>query len=760
VLTRTLRYTLVVGGALVSILLFLLASASENSAFFDQHYSWLLGLNALVAAALLGLVLLLLTRLYRRYRRRQFGSRLMARLVLLFAIIGILPGLVIYLVSVQFVSRSIESWFDVRVESALESGLNLGRTALDSSLHDLSDKARAIAQELADLPDSALVRQLSQRRDQTQEATVLSGNGQVIAVVGGQLATLMPELPTAAMLRQAQMTRGFAAIEGSADTAGSAIGETSAEAQAANALDAATKLRLRVVVAIPNSGNALSLQNDTRFLQMIQPVPTPLAVNAEALRQAYSEYQQRSVARSGLRKIYLVTLTLTLLLAIFGAIASAFLIASDLAKPLLLLAEGTKAVAEGNFSPRPISSSPDELGTLTQSFNTMTRQLYDARAAVEKNRMALENAKTYLESVLANMSAGVMVLDHEFRLVTSNQSVRRILKRDMTSHGGQPLAAVSGLQEFSDIITTAFSEQSAQSAASSVRPDSLHWQKQIEIRRSDEEGDDIALLARGTRLPVEGGLGYLVVFDDISDVISAQRSIAWGEVARRLAHEIKNPLTPIQLSAERLQMKLEDKLGPSDAAMLNKGTATIVNQVTAMKRMVDDFRDYAKTPPAVLTALDLNALIGEILHLYLGDIERGAIRPQLAPALPHILGDATQLRQVVHNLLQNAQDAVMEHEGDGPAQITVATEEVRYQDADGTGRSAVRLSITDNGPGFAAKILARAFEPYITSKPRGTVLGLAMVKIIIEVLGGRIDMANRTDGSGAKVAILLLKLAS
>jgi nitrogen fixation/metabolism regulation signal transduction histidine kinase len=760
VLTRTLRYTLVVGGALVSILLFLLASASENSAFFDQHYSWLLGLNALVAAALLGLVLLLLTRLYRRYRRRQFGSRLMARLVLLFAIIGILPGLVIYLVSVQFVSRSIESWFDVRVESALESGLNLGRTALDSSLHDLSDKARAISQELADLPDNALVRQLSQRRDQTQEATVLSGNGQVIAVVGGQLATLMPELPTTAMLRQAQMTRGFAAIEGSADTAGGTIGETSAEAQAVNALDAATKLRLRVVVAIPNSGNALSLQNDTRFLQLIQPVPTPLAVNAEALRQAYSEYQQRSVARSGLRKIYLVTLTLTLLLAIFGAIASAFLIASDLAKPLLLLAEGTKAVAEGNLSPRPISSSPDELGTLTQSFNTMTRQLYDARASVEKNRMALENAKTYLESVLANMSAGVMVLDHEFRLVTSNQSVRRILKQDVTSHIGQPLATVNGLQEFSEIITAAFSEQSARSAASSVHPDSLHWQKQIEIRRSDEDGDDIALLARGTRLPVEGGLGYLVVFDDISDVISAQRSIAWGEVARRLAHEIKNPLTPIQLSAERLQMKLEDKLGPSDAAMLNKGTATIVNQVTAMKRMVDDFRDYAKTPPAVLTALDLNALIGEILHLYLGDIERGAIRPQLAPTLPQILGDATQLRQVVHNLLQNAQDAVMEHEGDGPAQITIATEEVRYQDADGTSRSAVRLSITDNGPGFAPKILARAFEPYITSKPRGTGLGLAMVKKIIEEHGGRIDIANRTDGSGAKVAILLLKLAS
>ncbi|MGB7479692.1 MAG: ATP-binding protein [Burkholderiaceae bacterium] len=748
-MTRTLRYLLVVGGAMVGILLFLLASASENSAFFDQHYSWLLGLNALVAVALSALVLLLLTRLYRRYRRGKFGSRLMARLVLMFGLIGILPGLVIYLVSVQFVSRSIESWFDVRVESALESGLNLGRTALDSSLHDLTDKARSMAQELADLPDSAQVRQLSRLRDQNQEATIVTASGQIVAIVGGQLATLMPELPTAVMLRQAQLSRGFAAIEGSADV-------TDGGPAPATGLDAATGLRLRVVVAIPTSSDALSLRNEARFLQLMQAVPTPLAVNAEALRQAYSEYQQRSVARSGLRKIYLVTLTLTLLLAIFGALASAFLIATELARPLLLLAEGTKAVAGGNLSPRPIVSSADELGTLTQSFNTMTRQLSDARAAVEKNRMALENAKAYLESVLANMSAGVLVLDDEFRLVTANQSVTRILQHDITPHIGDPLAAIGALHGFSEAVTAAFSEQSARSAAAS-RGDRQHWQRQIEIARSDD--DDIVLLARGTRLPVERGLGYLVVFDDISDVISAQRSIAWGEVARRLAHEIKNPLTPIQLSAERLQMKLEDKLAPADAAMLSKGTATIVNQVAAMKRMVDDFRDYAKTPPAQLAALDFNELIAEILNLYLSEVERGAIRPHLAPALPAILGDATQLRQVVHNLLQNAQDAVNEH-GDGSTpQIDVVTEEVHYQDADGRRQSAVRLTISDNGPGFAPKILARAFEPYVTSKPRGTGLGLAMVKKIVEEHGGRIDLQNRSDGHGAKVAILLLKLA-
>jgi nitrogen fixation/metabolism regulation signal transduction histidine kinase len=758
-----LRYLLVVGGAIASILLFLLASASENSAFFDRHYSWLLGLNALVALALLGLVVLLLARLYKRYKRGKFGSRLMARLVLLFAVVGILPGSVIYLVSVQFVSRSIESWFDVRVESALESGLNLGRAALDSSLADLNAKARSMALELSDYSDAGQLIQLSRLRDQgeMQEALIVTDNGRVIASVGSALSMLAPEPPTPAMLHQARMTRGYSAIEGSAE-AHEGNAKTAGSSTAAHPSDA-SRLQLRVVVAIPSSTHALSLQNETRFLQLLHPVPHQLATNAEALRTAYSEYQERSLARVGLRKIYLVTLTLTLLLAIFGAIASAFMIASDLAKPLLLLAEGTKAVAEGNLSPRPIVATADELGTLTQSFNTMTRQLHDARDAVENNRAELEHAKAYLESVLANMSAGVMVLDDHFNLVTCNQSVERILQHDVASHTGKPLVGIAGLGEFATAVTTAFSQQSAQSAAGDNESGSLHWQQQIEIPRvaEDTETDNnITLLARGSRLPVESSAGYVVVFDDISDVISAQRSIAWGEVARRLAHEIKNPLTPIQLSAERLQMKLEDKLAPADAAMLNKGTATIVNQVSAMKRMVDDFRDYAKTPPAVLAPLNLNALIEEILGLYMADDERDIIHAALASGLPEVMGDATQLRQVVHNLLQNAQDAVADRsENPVPARIDVVTEALHYHDSDGEDRTAVRLSIADNGPGFAPKILARAFEPYVTSKPRGTGLGLAMVKKIIEEHGGRIDIKNRQSGNGAKLLVLLLKLA-
>ena len=767
-MTRLLRYVLVVGGAVISILLFMLASASENSNLFERNYPWLLILNALVAAALLTLVTLLLIRLYKRYKRGKFGSKLMARLVLLFAMIGILPGAVIYTVSVQFVSRSIESWFDVRVESALESGLNLGRSALDSSLDELRIKARNMALELSDSSDATQITQLSRIRDQnlSQEAVIVTGNGQMVASSGSQLSAFLPDLPTAAMLRQAKLTRGYAVIEGNTDFQDNSPAASDAKTNTITmpAANPANSLRLRVVVAIPSASKSLSLQAESRYLQLLQQVPEQLATNAEALRVAYSEYQERYIARTGLRKIYIVTLTLTLLLAIFGAIAGAFLIASDLAKPLLLLAEGTKAVAEGNLSPRPIVATSDELGTLTQSFNTMTRQLFDARASVEKNRTELENAKGYLESVLANMSAGVMVLDRNFRLVTCNESVERILEHDFAQHIGKPFKDIEGLNAFAQVITQSFSEQSAQSAAGGAGTKNLHWQHQIDVPRrmgGPEAENDISLLARGSRLPAARDSGYVVVFDDISDVISAQRSIAWGEVARRLAHEIKNPLTPIQLSAERLHMKLQGKLNEQDAQVLERSTATIVNQVTAMKRMVDDFRDYAKTPPAVLSALDLNALIEEILHLYLAGDERDIIYAHLADGLPHIMGDATQLRQVIHNLLQNAQDAVTDRTNkDTAARIDIITEEIHYRSSDGAVSNAVQLTITDNGPGFSPKILAHAFEPYITSKPRGTGLGLAMVKKIIEEHGGRIDIKNRTTANGAKVAILLLKLSS
>ncbi len=765
-MSQALRYLLVVGGGVVSILLFLLASASDNSRFFDQYYSWLLGLNAAVAVSLLLLVGVSLARLYVRYKSGKFGSKLMTRLVLLFAGIGILPGLVIFLVSVQFVSHSIESWFNVPIETALESGLNLGRAGLDAALADLTQQARKAVGELAaSEPEAgrAVLPELLQRGSGMQSALLLDqGGGLIASAVATPNRKLSADLPTAAMMEQAATPAGYGAPEGGVEIRDDAKDSGGGVGLQGPALaEPPVGLRLRVLLPIPDAPRANGQLPPPRYLQLLQSVPPSLAANAEVLRNAYSVYNSRNLARVGLRKMYIETLTLTLLLAIFGAIASAFLIAGNLAQPLLLLAEGTRAVAEGDLSPRPIVASKDELGTLTQSFNTMTRQLFEARSAVERNRAALQNAKAHLESVLANMSAGVMVLDGEFKVVTCNESVERILQRAGVAMLGLSLAKVEGLQEFGAAVISAFSAQSAQSAAGR-NLHRLHWQRQIEIPRrgTHAEENDLTLLTRGSRLPLDSGTGYIVVFDDISDVISAQRSIAWGEVARRLAHEIKNPLTPIQLSAERLQMKLEGKLSGPDMELLNKSTGTIVNQVAAMKRMVDDFRDYARTPPAVLEPLDLNQLIEEILHLYLNGDSGDIIHPSLAPGLPLVMGDQTQLRQVLHNLLQNAQDAMAEQQvGAAHPRIDVTSEAIHYRSADGGVNTAVRVAISDNGPGFAPKILARAFEPYVTSKARGTGLGLPMVKKIIDEHGGRIDIENRVDGSGASVVILLLKLA-
>ena len=769
-MTRLLRYIFVVGAAVTGIFLFLIVSLSDQKVVFEKNYIWLLGLNSLVAVALLGLIILLLSRLYRRYKKKEFGTRLLTRLVLLFAALAIVPGALIYAVSIQFVSRSIESGFDERVENAIEAGLNLGRSALDNSLTELTIRAHRSAQELSELSATNRVIQLSRLFEQSQqlEATIVTGKGALITSAGGLLGALLPEMPSQSMLRQARNNREYAGYEGGSE--GSI--DTDSGNDSANKSSQQTGVRLRVLVIIPNGQNNLSMHDEPQYLQLIQPIPESLRVNTDKLASASIKYQELAGGRAVLRKIYIATLTLTLLLAIFAAIVSAFLLATDLIKPILLLAEGTKAVTEGNLSPRPIIATTDELGSLTKSFNIMTHQLSDARATLEKNRSELQNAKAYLESVLANMSAGVMVLDRNFNLITCNESVERILHLAVETHVGAPLVEIPGLALFAAAVANAFSEQNAKLAANDN--EDQHWQQQIELPRfSDEElqsgldfgetvnkNQTITLLARGSHLPVSSGIGNVVVFDDITNIISAQRSIAWGEVGRRLAHEIKNPLTPIQLSAERLQMKLQEKLSDADALILSKSTTTIVNQVNSMKRMVDDFRDYARTPPAMLTQLNLNGLIDEVMNLYVEGDSADVIRVKLSAELPSIMGDATQLRQVIHNLLQNAQDSVNEQHGITSArQIDVVTEVVHYNNSEGKTQSAASLSICDNGTGFSSKILARAFEPYATSKPRGTGLGLAVVKKIVEEHGGRIDIKNRSDGNGAKVAILLLKLA-
>lgn len=680
----------------------LLMSTAADTVIFSRNYPLLIGLNVVLALGMLGLVGWQLRSLWRDYQAQVFGARLKLRLMIMFGFIAVLPGALVYGVSVQFVTRSIESWFDVRVETALESGLKLGRSALDSLLADLGEKARSAAGELAEIREdsrrSALLRLREEKGVET--AALFSLGGQLLSSATGELGSLMPELPTQSQLKQARNARVVGTVEGESG-----------------------QLYLRVLVPVA----APDVFEEPRILQFTSPVPSGLAKDADAVQGVYRDYQELQLARQGLTRIYALSLTLTMLVALFGAFALAYLMARRLAAPLYILAEGTQAVAQGDFSPRQAIYSGDELGVLTQSFNQMTRQLDDARRETERHRAELESARGYLESVLANLSAGVLVFDQRFVLRTVNEGALTILSDDFADLLGVAVDNWPRQHVLGEFVRQHF-----------ATTEEAEWQGQLEMERPN--GMPQVLLLRGSRLPEASGGGDVVVFDDVTRIIAAQRSAAWGEVARRLAHEIKNPLTPIQLSAERLQFKLADKLANGDAEMLARGTQTIINQVQSMKRMVDDFRDYARLPAPEVAPLDLNALIGEVLGLY--ESSSAEIDIRLAAGLPPVLGDQTQLRQIIHNLLRNAEDAL---EGREAGRIILATEPAgRY----------VQLSISDNGPGFPVELLPRIFEPYVTTKARGTGLGLPIVKKIVEEHLGTIEISNIPEG-GARIDIRL-----
>ncbi|WP_018992856.1 sensor histidine kinase [Aromatoleum toluclasticum] len=699
------RALLVVVAAIAGISLFLLASATSNTDLFAASYPYLLAINGAIVVALLGLVAFQLRRLWREYRTRQFGSRLKYRLMLMFALMALVPGVVVYAVSLQFVVRSIESWFDVRVDSALEGGIALGQNALDYLVSQVSDKAREMALDLEGV-EPVPPTLLNRLREQAgvASATLIGPSGQVVATVSDGLGGFIPELPSSAQLREARQTQRYHVID-------SRAGEG---------------LTIRVVVPIPSR----TLNMDTHYLQLMQAVPESFVRNAEAVQEAYREYQQLTLGRAGLNRIYTLTLTLTLLVALLAAVAVAFVLSRRLVAPLMILAEGTQAVAQGDFSPRQALPARDELGVLTQSFNRMTRQLVEARDLAERNRAAVESSRAYLESVLANLSTGVLAFAADGTLRAANAGAMAILQDELEGYEELTLAQWPKHHGFRDALVRGFADNAGD------------WHEELEL--VSHQGATQALLIHGARLPQVSGGGLVVVFDDISRLIAAQRTAAWAEVARRLAHEIKNPLTPIQLSAERLAYKLADRLDDEGREVLERGTRTIVNQVEAMKNMVNDFRDYAKLPSPVLGRLDLNALVGEVLNLY--ESSPVLIRAELGRNLPPVAGDASQVRQVIHNLLQNAEDALAGQE-DGVVTLTTRLDGDR-----------VALQLRDNGPGFPAQVLTRAFEPYFTTKSRGTGLGLAMVKKIIDEHGGEVRLLNGETG-GADVRIRL-RLAS
>lgn len=733
--SRALRWTVSAGLAsmvLVGlVLLFLLTQATNNRVMYERNYARLFSLNVVVASLLLLVIVWIAYRLVRRLRQGRFGSRLLVKLAAIFALAGFAPGVLIYVVSYQFVSRSIESWFDVKVEGALEAGLNLGRVTLETLSSDLASKARASASQLADTPNSSVGLPLERVRDQLGASDLLlwSASGQLIAATGQSRYQLNPDRPTQQQFRNARSQRVLTWIEGLDDAVPGVVGNA----------------RIKALVLV--SSSSLGLLAEPRFLLATKVLPDSLVANALAVTEANREYQERALARDGLRNMYIGTLTLSLFLAVFGAVLLAVILGNQIARPLLLLADGVRQVAAGDLTPKASLQGRDELDGLTRSFADMTQQLADARLSVQGSMEQVSAARANLQTILDNLTAGVMVLDAQGVIQSSNPGATRILRVPLAAYEGRSLADIEGLQTFGASIQAQFDSFLGTRSEHCLD----HWQQSFELGNTaasltGRQADDaIILVARGAELP---GANRLLVFDDISEIVSAQRSQAWGEVARRLAHEIKNPLTPIQLSAERLEMKLTGKVAPPEQALLTKSVKTIVDQVEAMKRLVNEFRDYARLPAAELKPLDLNALVADVLQLYAS--EAAQVQVELDPRSPPILGDVQQLRQVLHNLLQNAQDA-METAGLRGAESGVI---VKTQWQENTGR--VRLTVLDSGAGFPEHILKRAFEPYVTTKTKGTGLGLAVVKKIADEHGTRVDIANRVAQGqviGAQVSL-------
>ena len=727
--SRTIRWMIGIGASLMLILglilLVLLTQATGNRALYDRNYDRLYTVNIAVAGLLLLGLIWGASRLIIRLRQGQFGSRLLVKLAAIFALVGVVPGVLIYVVSYQFVSRSIESWFDVKVEGALVAGLNLGRATLDTLTSDLAKQSRVAAQQLVDVQEASAAIALDRVRTQmdASDAVLWALDGRLIASAGKSRFAISPERPTSAQLKQVRSKLSLEIVEGLDENA------------------SISNARIKVLTLVPQ--NSLNLRDDPWVLQISQDLPATLVANALDVQSANREYQERALARDGLRKMYIGTLTLSLIMAVMAAVLIAVVLGNQLARPLLLLALGMRQVAAGDLSPKYTLQGKDELGGLTRSFAEMTQQLSDARSAVERSLDQLDAARGNLQTILDNLTAGVIVMNAGGIIQSSNPGATRVLKVPLAVHEKTSLLSLPNLQNFA----VGVQEQFELLSADKDRHELDHWQKSFEIHAAGQglDATSITLVARGAILP--DGM-RLLVFDDISEIVSAQRSQAWGEVARRLAHEIKNPLTPIQLSAERLERKLDGKLDESDQSVLSKSVKTIVDQVAAMKRLVNEFRDYARLPSAELTPLDLNGLIQDVMVLYAQEPSETAIRAQvvtdLDPTLPFIEGDAQQLRQVVHNLIQNAQDASAVH-----AKVVLTT---RWSPA----RKRVKLTVTDEGPGFAPNILQRAFEPYVTTKAKGTGLGLAVVKKIADEHGARLDIANLLEDGvvkGAQVSL-------
>ena len=694
--------------------LMLLAASVENSALFSRWQPWILLLTILGVVALMVLLTRKLWQLYRDYRDHAPGSRLTVRTVGMFGGLVIAPLLIVYLFSLDFINRGIDSWFRVEIKQGLNDALVLSRSALDLRLREQARRTESLARSLRELHGPELLQRLDEERRsiEAREIIVYDATGRAAALssdtpMAQQPAPLPPDVAL-----QVAAGRSYVSLNPQAD------GQYTIETAAPIA-------------------DAVSAHTTRRYLLINYQVPQALSALAEAVQHTSSQYGDLSAVREPLKISFRLTLTLVVLLTLLAAVYGAVFSAQRLTRPVQDLIAGTRAVGKGDFDTRLPLPSRDEMGFLVHSFNDMTKRLRRASEEAKRSRQAVERERERLSIILSRLSTGVIVTDRALHLHSANQSAATILGGDFVAATAAANLAqfAAGNPRFSKFLDE---------LRGRLESGWDEWREQLIL--PGEAGERVLLWAC-TPLPDEREHGgVVIVFDDITALLAAQRDAAWGEVARRLAHEIKNPLTPIQLSAERLRRKLLGAMNAEDAQVLERATHTIVQQVDAMKQMVNAFSEYARAPDMRLAHFSLNQLVTEVAELYRLQDPAAEIRLDLDPTLPEINADRGRMRQLLANLITNGIEALA-GVADGCVELST-----RQQRAEGTLTAVI--CVADNGPGFRKEMLGRLFDPYVTGKPRGTGLGLAIVKRIVEEHGGRIEAENRPEG-GAKILVLL-----
>jgi nitrogen fixation/metabolism regulation signal transduction histidine kinase len=694
--------------------LMLLAASVENSALFSRWQPWILLLTILGVVALMVLLARKLWQLYRDYRDHAPGSRLTVRTVVMFGSLVVAPLLIVYLFSLDFINRGIDSWFRVEIKQGLNDALVLSRSALDLRLREQARRTESLARSLRELHGPELLQRLDEERRsiEAKEIIVYDATGRAAALssdtpMAQQPAPLPPDVAL-----QVAAGRSYVSLNPQAD------GQYTIETAAPIA-------------------DAVSARTTRRYLLINYQVPQALSALAEAVQHTSSQYGDLSAVREPLKISFRLTLTLVVLLTLLAAVYGAVFSAQRLTRPVQDLIAGTRAVGKGDFDTRLPLPSRDEMGFLVHSFNDMTKRLRRASEEAKRSRQAVERERERLSIILSRLSTGVIVTDRALQLHSANQSAATILGGDFGAATSAANLAqfATGNPRFSKFLDD---------LRGRLESGWDEWREQLIL--PGEAGERVLLWAC-TPLPDEReNGGVVIVFDDITALLSAQRDAAWGEVARRLAHEIKNPLTPIQLSAERLRRKLLGAMNAEDAQVLERATHTIVQQVDAMKQMVNAFSEYARAPDMRLAHFSLNQLVTEVAELYRLQDPAAEIRLDLDPTLPEINADRGRMRQLLANLITNGIEALA---GVADGCVELSTRQQRAE-----GALAAVICVADNGPGFRKEMLGRLFDPYVTGKPRGTGLGLAIVKRIVEEHGGRIEAENRPEG-GAKILVLL-----